>query len=149
MREMKDSGIEWIGKIPAHWALSKVGMFYNIVLGKMLQSEQSSDSDTYEKYLCAMNLGNNALKYDVLKKMWFSEKERQQYKVQKGDLIVVEGGDVASCDIVKEDVSDLYIQNALHRVRAKKDFTLEFLRYSLMMAKAQGYISSTLYSNLV
>lgn len=141
MREMKDSGIEWIGKIPAHWALSKVGMFYNIVLGKMLQSEQSSDSDTYEKYLCAMNLGNNALKYDVLKKMWFSEKERQQYKVQKGDLIVVEGGDVASCDIVKEDVSDLYIQNALHRVRAKKDFTLEFLKYSLMMAKAQGYIS--------
>lgn len=141
MREMKDSGIEWIGKIPAHWALSKVGMFYNIVLGKMLQSEQSSDSDTYEKYLCAMNLGNNALKYDVLKKMWFSEKERQQYKVQKGDLIVVEGGDVASCGIVKEDVSDLYIQNALHRVRAKKDFTLEFLRYSLMMAKAQGYIS--------
>lgn len=141
MREMKDSGIEWIGKIPAHWALSKVGMFYNIVLGKMLQSEQSSDSDTYEKYLCAMNLGNNALKYDVLRKMWFSEKERQQYKVQKGDLIVVEGGDVASCDIVKEDVSDLYIQNALHRVRAKKDFTLEFLRYSLMMAKAQGYIS--------
>lgn len=141
MREMKDSGIEWIGKIPAHWALSKVGMFYNIVLGKMLQSEQSSDSDTYEKYLCAMNLGNNALKYDVLKKMWFSEKERQQYKVQKGDLIVVEGGDVASCDIVKEDVSDLYIQNALHRVRAKKDFTLEFLRYSLMMAKAKGYIS--------
>ena len=100
---------------------------------------QSSDSDTYEKYLCAMNLGNNALKYDVLKKMWFSEKERQQYKVQKGDLIVVEGGDVASCDIVKEDVSDLYIQNALHRVRAKKDFTLEFLRYSLMMAKAQVY----------
>ena len=141
MREMKDSGIEWIGKIPAHWALSKVGMFYNIVLGKMLQSEQSSDSDTYEKYLCAMNLGNNALKYDVLKKMWFSEKERQQYKVQKGDLIVVEGVDVASCDIVKEDVSDLYIQNALHRVRAKKDFTLEFLKYSLMMAKAQGYIS--------
>lgn len=49
MREMKDSGIEWIGKIPAHWALSKVGMLYNIVLGKMLQSEQSSDSDTYEK----------------------------------------------------------------------------------------------------
>ena len=141
MREMKDSGIEWIGKIPAHWALSKVGMFYTTPLGKMLQSEQSSDSDTYEKYLCAMNLGNNALKYDVLKKMWFSEKERQQYKVQKGDLIVVEGGDVASCDIVKEDVSDLYIQNALHRVRAKKDFTLEFLRYSLMMAKAQGYIS--------
>lgn len=141
MREMKDSGVQWIGEIPADWALSKVGMFYNVVLGKMLQPEQANDSDTYENYLCAANLGSNMLKYDVLKQMWFSEKDRQQYRVQKGDLIVVEGGDVASCDIIRHEVSGLYIQNALHRVRAKTDFSLEFLRYSLMMAKAQGYIS--------
>lgn len=141
MREMKDSGVSWIGEIPTHWALGKVGMFYNVVLGKMLQPDQNRDSDTYETYLCAANLGNNTLKYDVLKQMWFSEKDRQQYEVQKGDLIVVEGGDVASCDIIRNEVKGLYIQNALHRVRTKKDFSLEFLRYSLMMAKAQGYIS--------
>ena len=141
MRDMKNSGVEWIGEIPTHWSVSKVGMFYNVVLGKMLQPEQNKASDTYENYLCAANLGNNTLKYDILKQMWFSEKDRQQYEVQKGDLIVVEGGDVASCDIVRNEVNNLYIQNALHRVRAKMDFSLEFLRYSLMMAKAQGYIS--------
>lgn len=28
MREMKDSGVEWIGKIPAEWKLSKIGTRY-------------------------------------------------------------------------------------------------------------------------
>ena len=28
MREMKDSGIEWIGEIPADWELSKIGAVY-------------------------------------------------------------------------------------------------------------------------
>lgn len=28
MREMKDSGIEWIGEIPEYWMLGKIGQFY-------------------------------------------------------------------------------------------------------------------------
>ena len=40
MREMKDSGGQWIGEIPKTWSVSKVGMFYEVVLGKMLQSEK-------------------------------------------------------------------------------------------------------------
>ena len=36
MREMKDSGVQWIGEIPKTWSVSKVGMFYEVVLGKML-----------------------------------------------------------------------------------------------------------------
>lgn len=138
---MKDSGVEWIGEIPAHWSISKVRMFYDVVLGKMLQPDQKTESDTFENYLCAANVGNNALKLDTLKQMWFSEKDRKQYEVRKGDLIVVEGGDVASCDIIRENVERLYIQNALHRVRSKNGAKLEYLRYSIMMAKAQGYIS--------
>ena len=138
---MKDSGVEWIGKIPKEWKLSKVSMFYDVTLGKMLQPEKQEETDTLENYLCAANLGNNTLKLNVLKQMWFSQKDTAQYNVKKGDLIVVEGGDVASCDIVRSDVSNLYFQNALHRVRAKKGFSLDFLRYNLIMAKSQGYIS--------
>ena len=28
MREMKDSGIEWIGYIPKNWNMSKIGSLY-------------------------------------------------------------------------------------------------------------------------
>ena len=56
-------------------------------------------------------------------------------------MIVVEGGDVASSAIVQIPIKNLYIQNALHRVRSKNGCLLEYLRYNLMMAKTQGYIS--------
>ena len=69
MREMKDSGVQWIGEIPKTWSVSKVGMFYEVVLGKMLQSEKNAKTDIYADYLCAANVGNNTLKLDSLKQM--------------------------------------------------------------------------------
>lgn len=30
MRKMKDSGIEWIGKLPIEWGLSKIGQVYRL-----------------------------------------------------------------------------------------------------------------------
>lgn len=39
MREMKDSGIEWIGEIPADWKLSKIGAVYEE------RNEKVSDAD--------------------------------------------------------------------------------------------------------
>lgn len=39
MREMKDSGVEWIGKIPVDWKLSKIGSVYDE------RNEKVSDKD--------------------------------------------------------------------------------------------------------
>lgn len=86
----------------------------------MLQPNQVSKDDTFENYFCAINVGQNCIKYEPLKQMWFSKADKIQYEVKKGDLLVVEGGDVASCDIVKKDVSNVFFQNAIHRVRPQK-----------------------------
>ena len=32
-REMKDSGIEWIGEIPTHWEIRKVKNYYTMQTG--------------------------------------------------------------------------------------------------------------------
>ena len=139
-REYKDSGIAWIGRIPKDWKTGKVSRFYSIQLGKMLQPNQVSKDDTLENYFCAINLGQNCIKYEPLKQMWFSKLDKIQYEVKKGDMLVVEGGDVASCDIVKRDVSNVYFQNAIHRVRPQKNNDIRILRYLLMTAKAKGQI---------
>lgn len=39
MREMKDSGIEWIGAIPKHWSLTKIGMLYTLRNTKVSDKE--------------------------------------------------------------------------------------------------------------
>lgn len=139
-REMKDSGIVWIGKIPVDWVLSKVSHFYEIQLGKMLQPTQKTDNDTFERYLCAANVGQNTLKTDDIKQMWFSSQEKGLYNILPGDLLVVEGGDVASSDIVSADLGEIYFQNSLHRVRSINGFDVRFLRFWLIAAKACGYI---------
>lgn len=139
-REMKDSGIEWIGEIPEAWDIAKLSFFFDIQLGKMLQPEQNSENDTYESYLCAANVGGNKLKLGNLKQMWFSPEEKRKFFVHKGDLLVVEGGDVASCAIIDSDVDNLYIQNALHRVRSLVGFDIRLLKYYLMIAKETGHI---------
>ena len=135
---LKDSGVEWIGNIPEKWRVSKVSYFYDVVLGKMLQPNKIDENDTLENYLCAANVGGNKLKIDDMKKMWFSEKEKAQYGLKKGDLLVVEGGDVASSAFYDLENENIYIQNALHRVRAKSG-NLKYLRYYLMFIKYSGY----------
>lgn len=39
MRETKDSGLEWIGEIPAEWGVSKIGQVYR------LRNTKVSDTD--------------------------------------------------------------------------------------------------------
>ena len=140
MRKMKDSGIEWIGEIPEGWEISKVSYFYEVQLGKMLQPQKKSETDTEELYLCAANVGKNSLSLDTLKTMWFSQTEKHQFDLKEGDLLVVEGGDVASCAIIETPVRNLFFQNALHRVRPLHNESVAFLRYWLMTAKSYGYI---------
>ena len=138
--EFVPSGVDWIGDIPKGWKVGKVSYFYSVCLGKMLQPNSSSVEDTYENYYCAANVGQNNIKYEPLKQMWFSPTEKKQYEVKVGDLLVVEGGDVASCDIVKKDMGNVYFQNALHRVRSRHFDDVHILRYLLMTAKKIGHI---------
>jgi len=39
--KMKESGIEWIGEVPEHWAVSKLSYRYEVLLGKMLDEKKS------------------------------------------------------------------------------------------------------------
>lgn len=136
----KDSGIAWIGEIPSEWEVCKTSRLYEIQLGKMLQPSQQNEEDILCNYLCAANVSKNTLKLESIKQMWISPSERQQYAVKKGDLLVVEGGDIASCAIIEDNIDDCYIQNALHRVRPKKGNGVRFLKYCLNAVKDSGHI---------
>jgi type I restriction enzyme S subunit len=137
---MKDSGVEWIGKIPEHWEVTQVGKVYDILLGKMLQPNKENNGDTLQKYICALNVFWDKIALHNIKKMWFSPSEIKKYKLKKGDLIVVEGGDVAVSHIWDGSIDNCFIQNAVHRVREKKLAKNEFLYYWLYSLKKQGYI---------
>ena len=140
MRAMKDSGIEWIGQIPQEWKIGRVKHIYDVTLGKMLQPAPKSDEDELCAYMCAANINWHGVDLSVVKKMWFSEKDKETYRLAAGDLVVTEGGDVAVSCIWNDELPECYIQNAVHRVRPKSDASNRYLYYWLSTLKATGYI---------
>ena len=140
-RPMKDSGDIWIGLIPEDVKLSRTGLHFNIVLGKMLCTDPIDDSYTYEYYYCAANVHFGELSNDGLKQMWFSEKEKQQYLVNAGDLLVVEGGAGAGgCCLVPSQENKTYIQNSIMIVRGKNSNCTGYLRYLIEFLVKSGYV---------
>lgn len=138
---MKDSGVEWIGKIPEHWSVSRVGRHATIILGKMLCSSQLTSEHTLEHYYCAANVHFDGIDRNVDKSMWFNKEEKNQYLVQDGDLLVVEGGAGAGgCAIVKSSNTPTYIQNSLLILRQPLGFDVRYFRYLLESYVRRGYI---------
>lgn len=140
-RPMKDSGIEWIGEIPAGVPISRVGLHFDIVLGKMLCSAPVDDNYTSESYYCAADVHFEGLSNGEKKKMWFSPDEKEQYCVKNGDLLVVEGGAGAGgCAIAVSTDVPIYIQNSIMIVRSKGISNIRYLRYLLECLVKEGYI---------
>lgn len=135
--EMKDSEIEWIGEIPNNWEVSKVKYFFNIRLGKQLQPKKKNNGDSLKPYLRAANVDWKGIDTTDIKKMWFSKKETENYKLEYGDLIVSEGGDAGRAAIYKGELPECYVQNAVHRVRGENTY---LLYYWLFAAKSVGFI---------
>lgn len=140
-REMKDSGVPWIGEIPREWKMSRVGLHYDIILGKMLCTTQPNDDYTLEPYYCAANIHFDGISNEAIKEMWFSVAEKELYRVKQNDLLVVEGGAGAGgCAIVPNLQHDVYIQNSVMIVRPKAEQCSRFLRYLIEHLVKSGYI---------
>lgn len=138
---MKDSGVKWIGEIPCDAEVVSVSKIFKIVLGKMLSTKAVEDNETLEKYFCAANVHFDTIDYDNLKQMWFSDYEKNIYKVKKGDLLVVEGGAGAGgANVVSLDVEDCYIQNSIMIVRPLSYIRSKWLYYYLYSLVKRNYI---------
>lgn len=140
-RETKDSGNPWFGQIPTDWKLSRVGLHFSIILGKMLCNAPLNDTYTLEPYYCAADVHFDGVADGERKKMWFSPIEKDLYRVSVGDLLVVEGGAGAGgSSIVEKQDSDTYVQNSIMIVRSKGNADNRYLRYLLEFLVKQGYI---------
>ena len=135
-----DSGIEWLPEIPAKWEICATKRRFDIFLGKMLQSEPSSAFDLRVPYLKAVNIQWERVGLDSLPFMWASPKEVKQGSLEKGDLLVCEGGEVGRAAMVSAIPEfPTIIQNALHRVRSRSALP-KYLMYLLEVCTAAGWL---------
>ena len=138
---MKDSGIEWLGEIPEHWEVKRLKYIARITLGKMLTNVDKGGYH-YRSYLRAQNINWEKVNVEDLKKMWFSKDELHQYRLNKNDLLVSEGGEVGRTSIWDEEIEECYIQNSVHKVTMKPTNDPFFFLYTFCLYGEKGVFES-------
>lgn len=145
--EYKDSGVEWIGKIPSGWISTRVGHLYKSMLGKMVCPNQLTEEHSLQKYLCAMNVHFEGVDLSEIKEMWFTPNEMNRYQVRNEDLLVVEGGAGAGGAAIVSGLSEddnIFIQNSIHLVKpVKEEYLPKYLYYWIYSLVKQNYIDYT------
>ena len=140
--KMKDSGVEWLGEVPAHWKVSMVKQNYTIQLGKMLQTRPNTPEDVEIPYLKAQHVQWFQVRTTDAPRMWAGQKDLAQFRVELGDLLVCEGGEGGRCGILKQEVVGYIIQNALHRVRPRKQSRNDYLQYVMSSIAGTGWFEA-------
>jgi type I restriction enzyme S subunit len=138
--EYKSSEVEWLGEIPSHWSVAPLKRGFDVYLGKMLQTEPFTDDDIMSPYLRAANIQWGVVDLTDVKSMWISPRDRVQLRLDVGDLLVSEGGDVGRSALWRGEIDECFIQNSVNRVRAQDKDLTSYLYYWMAALKAKGYI---------
>ncbi|RQU72142.1 restriction endonuclease subunit S [Burkholderia cenocepacia] len=140
---MKDSGVVWLGDVPAHWKVVPLAYRYNIQLGKMLDSAKIT-GDHLRPYLRVFDVQWGYINTDELPVMDFDEDAREKFRLAPGDILVNEGGSYPGRSAIwRGTLDECYYQKALHRLRpysAETD-TTQFFYYVLFWAAHHGVFS--------
>lgn len=70
--------------------------------------------------------------------MRFEKDEQERYGLKYGDLVVCEGGEPGRCAIWKNQIPNMKIQKALHRVRVHDCLDYRYLYYWFLLAGKTG-----------
>jgi type I restriction enzyme, S subunit len=134
---MKDSGVEWLGKIPAHWSKAPVYARYHIQLGKMLDSKRIT-GDCLAPYVRNIDVQWDRISVVDLNEMDFSDDDKNRYRLEYGDLLVCEGGEIGRTAIWRGELKECYYQKAIHRLRPKNNCDNSRYFYYIMFGAAKS-----------
>lgn len=122
------------------WVHAKLGDYIDSNLGKML--DQNKNKGDFHPYLGNSNVRWGYFDLENLSLMKFEEHESDRYGIRKGDLIICEGGEPGRCAIWEDDVPNMKIQKALHRVRPLPGLTSEYLYYWFLYFGRTGQLDA-------
>ena len=147
-RPMKDSGIEWIGDIPAEWRKTQLrhcaAIKSGITLGKKYEK---TDSLVERPYLRVANVQDGYVDLSVLTTIKVTQDEDLKYRLHAGDVLMTEGGDrdkLGRGCVWHGEIEPCLHQNHIFAVQTSKDTLLpEFLEYLTVSDVGRSYFDVT------
>jgi type I restriction enzyme S subunit len=132
---MKNSGIEWLAEVPAHWDVAPVYSRYEVTLGKMLDAKRVT-GEHLAPYLRNVDVQWDRVNVENLLEMDFHPEEGGRYGLRPRDLLVCEGGEVGRTAMWRGELKECFYQKAIHRVRPLSEKDVPRYFYYVMYAAA-------------
>ena len=137
--ELKDSGIEWLGTIPAHWEVKRlkdIAYLYSGLTGKSGDDFSPEPETGMRPYIPFTNiLNNNQIDPSIVNYVRISDNEIQNV-VKKGDLIFLMSSEdydsIAKSAVVTSDIDVMYLNSFCRGLRIiHNNICPKFLNYLL------------------
>ena len=112
--------------LPEKWEWVRLGVLFSHNTGKALNKKDTIGIKM--TYITTSNLYWDRFELNSLKEMNFNESEIEKCTVQKGDLLVCEGGDIGRAAIWNYD-NEIRIQNHIHKLRPYSEVSVLLYYY--------------------
>lgn len=147
-REMKDSGVEWIGEIPKEWRKTQLRHCATIKSGITLGKSYSKDTILIERpYLRVANVQGGYVDLNDLATIEVTPDEDLKYRLHSGDVLMTEGGDrdkLGRGCVWHGEIEPCLHQNHVFAVQTNETILLpEFLEYLTASNVGRSYFDVT------
>ena len=147
-REMKDSGVEWIGEIPKEWRKTQLRHCATIKSGITLGKSYSKDTVLIERpYLRVANVQGGYVDLNDLATIQVTPDEDLKYRLHSGDVLMTEGGDrdkLGRGCVWHGEIEPCLHQNHVFAVQTNETILLpEFLEYLTASDVGRSYFDVT------
>ena len=132
---MKDSGVEWLGEVPAHWAIFSLKRSVDGCTNGLWGDEPDGENDLAVIRVADFDRATCRVGLDKLTYRSITQKERASRLLQSGDLLIEKSGGgektLVGCVVLFEHDFQAITSNFVARMRPLLSFDSRFLCYAL------------------
>ncbi|WP_153145321.1 restriction endonuclease subunit S [Dechloromonas sp. H13] len=144
---MRDSGVEWIGKIPEHWKTTPLKHISTVQSGLTLGKNHPPSRNTAKyPYLRVANVQDGYINLTEVTEINLPQRVAKNYELKNGDILVTEGGDIDK--LGRGACWNTAIPNCLHQnhvfaIRIHSSVIPEFVSLITGVSYARKYFTTT------
>ena len=101
---MKDSGVEWLGRVPDHWEVRKISSLSTKITNGYVGPTRDILADDGVRYLQSLHIKDNSIRFDTpyfVQEDW--SKQHSKSILEAGDVLIVQTGDIGQVAVVTEE----------------------------------------------
>jgi restriction endonuclease S subunit len=138
---MRDSGVEWLGEIPAHWEEIRLRYATSYVTSGSRGWGQYYDENGHALFVRIGNLRRDSIDLDLSDTEYLTLPENAEGKRTR-----LQEGDIGSVGVVPDDLGEAYVNQHVALTRPRRDLVEpRWMGYALLSGMGRPQLRSQLY----